>query len=217
MPRVRVTHCRHGMGGEKAPVDGLFDGRIKLLHLDQAQGQLTCCCGVAAVTRPLDGDLAKAHGHLGRARRTARLRPNLQLEAMLDRPDLGNVKQSTAPHQGAIATGARQQMGALVRNPVKLFVDVAFAVADHGDHCRQSKGTLGARRPLDPTMGFLLFDGLPAIVGRRRSLPRPNLHSGQPSRAPLSAPTASTGCTNKPGSRPLPDGPSPRTRPACLA
>src|SRR6185312_3737759 len=45
---------------------------------------------------------------------------------------------------------------------------------------RRSKGALGARCPLDPAIGFLLFNRLAAVVGGRRLLARPNLHSSQP-------------------------------------
>jgi len=99
---------------------------------------------------------------------------------MPDRPAFGNAKQPTATHQGAITTGAREQMGARVGYPVKLFVNIALAVADHGDHRRRSKRALGARRPLNPTIGFLLFDRLMSVISGRWPLTRPDLHSSQP-------------------------------------
>ena len=137
-------------------------------------------CRIAAVARALDRHLAKSQRHLGRARWTAGLRSNLQLEARLDRPGLGNVKQPTAADQCAIATGARDQMGARIGYPVKFFVDIALAVADHCDHRRRGKRALGTLRPLYPTIGFLLFDRLAAVVGGRWPLARPNLKPGQP-------------------------------------
>ena len=176
----RLRNSGNGVSSQKAPVDRLFDGGIELPHLDQAQGQLTRGVVVAAVGRALDGHVAKAQRYIGRAGWTARLRSNFQSEAMPDRPSLGNLKQPTAIHQGAIATGAREQMGMFVRNPVKLFVNIALPVADHRDHRRCSKRPLGTRRPLYPTIGFLLFDRLVAVIGRRRPLARPDLHPGQP-------------------------------------
>jgi len=135
---------------------------------------------VAAVTRAFDGHLAKAQGYLGRTRRTPGLRSNLQFGVMPGRPGLGNAEQPAAIGQGAIATGTREQMGVRVRDPVKLFVNVAFPLADDRDHRRRRKRALGAPRPLYPAVGFLRFDRLAAVIGRRRCPACPNLDSGQP-------------------------------------
>src|ERR1700716_4279071 len=175
-----LRNRRNLMSGKETPMDRLLDGGIKLPDLDQAQGQLTRGRGIAAVARALDRHFSKAQRYLGRASRTAGLGSDLQLEAMPDRPAFGNAKQPAPPHQCAIATGAGEQMGARVGYPVKFFVDIALAVADYCDHRRRGKRALGARRPLNPTIGFLLFDRLTAVIGGRWPLTRPDLHPSQP-------------------------------------
>ena len=73
-------------------------------------------------------------------------------------------KQRPAVDHRAVATGARQKLGASVRQTSPFLVDVAFAIIDHRDLGGLAQRRLGPLRTLEPAVGLLFLDRLLAII-----------------------------------------------------
>jgi hypothetical protein len=68
------------------------------------------------------------------------------------------LEQTAAPRQSAVAAGARQQVGALVRQASPFFVDIAFSVIEDRDPGGFGQDGFGLAAAFEPAIGFLVLD-----------------------------------------------------------
>ena len=169
-----------GVCRQQAPADRIAGWWIELANLDGEQLDLTRRIAIGAGARPTDANTSKTHGHVSRSS-AAFARPRRQVEREAVR--LGHLshgaEQPAAVGQAAIAAGARQKVGALIRQASPFFVDIAFAVVDDGDHGRFGQHCFRLLPALHPAIGFLLLDRQTLVVRVLALGPAPHMHVDQ--------------------------------------